>query len=252
MRHFIAASIVATAAFASVEAQASHESTFKAVCEATLNNTPLASAKDKAAVLAVQGIIKAVDQTNCNLAWQRAEKLTSLDLSGKEITDATIVAGLPMLTELNLSGNAITDLAPLAGLKELTKLDVSENKLTDISFVAGMTKMTELNIAKNEIADISALGEMSMLTELRANDNKIDKVFVLSGLKSLKKVFLSSNQIDNLAPLAKNKKLAELAVRNNPVKNCPDGNKVEVKGKEIENTDLLKGICKDEAYKKGN
>ena len=54
----------------------------------------------------------------------------------------------------------------------------------------------------------------------------------------------------NLAPLAKNKKLKELKVKGNPVKNCPDGKKVEVKGKELENTELLKGICKDEAYKK--
>ena len=251
MRTIIAASALAAVSFASTQAYAGMgpKETFIAACEMDKKPGGKPDAAVRAQIPTAKAIVEATGKTTCANAWTAATELTKLDASGKAITDIGILMGLTKLTNVNLSGNEIADVKPLANLK-LTKLDLSGNKITDVSPLASITTLTSLNVAKNQVTDISSLSTLTALTELSANGNSIDKVWALTDMKGLKKAQLNNNKIENLAPLAKNKKLTELKVKNNPVKNCPDKGKVEVKGKEIENTDLLKGVCKDEAYKK--
>jgi len=254
MRHLFAASALAAVSFVTLQAQAADgpEQAFMAACEMDSKGSPTANADVRGQIPVVNAIKEATGKTACPMAWTAAKELTKLDASGKGITDIGILMGLSKLTNVNLSNNEITDVTPLGNLAGLKKLDLSGNKITDVSALGKATALTDLNLAKNQISDISGLSTLTALAELRVNDNQIDKVWAVTDMKALKKAYLSSNKIENLAPLAKNKKLVELAVRNNPVKNCPDKGKVEIKGKEIDNTDVLKGVCKDEAWKKGN
>ena len=253
MRQLIAVSALAAVAVVSVQANAATpKENFITVCEAGMKKEPLSDGSLRTSVATVAAIKAATGKEACGVAWTAATTATSLDLSGKSVTDISMLKNFSKLTSLNISGNEISDLSALGGLTGLTDLDASSNKVSDVSALGSLTALTKLNLAKNQITDIAALSTLTALKELRLNDNQIVKVAPLTSIKGLKKLFLSSNKVENLAPLAKSKKLVELAVRNNPVKNCPDKGKLEIKGKEIENTEVLQTVCKDEAYKKGN
>ncbi|MCL2779895.1 MAG: protein phosphatase 1 regulatory subunit 42 [Actinomycetia bacterium] len=89
--------------------------------------------------------------------------LTSLQilvLSGNQIDDATAVAGLTGLTKLDLSNNQLTYLPDLSALTALTQLDLSNNQLTDVSPLSGLTALTEANLSNNQILDISPLNAL--------------------------------------------------------------------------------------------
>ena len=251
MRNLIAASLLSAFALSSTSALASSDADFMEFCTAKQNDTPLADPGKMAQTPVFEAILGGADARNCVAALNKAKELTTLDLSNKGVTDISMVASLTNLTSLNISKNNVQKLDAISGLTKLTTLDFSENKVSDLAPLKGLVALTDLNGAKNEIVDIEPLSGLVALTQLRLNDNQIDKVAAITEMKDLKKLYLSTNKIENLNPLAKNKKLVELAVRSNPVKQCPDGNKVEVKGKEIENTDLLKSTCKDEAWKAG-
>jgi len=253
MRHFIAASALAAVAFSSTVsvAAAGPEQSFLAACKMEVEKDTKPNPEIRAQVPLMKVIMEASGSTACAMAWTKAKELTSLDASGKSLVDVNMLRGLTGLTSLNLSNNSVADLTPLETLTNLKKVDLSENQIADVAVLGKLTGLTSLNLSKNKVSDISGLSTLTALTELRLNDNEIVKVWPVTDMKALKKAYFNANKIENLSPLAKNKKLVELSVRGNPVKNCPDKGKVEVKGKEIDNTDLLKGVCKDEAWKKG-
>lgn len=253
MRHVIAASALAAFAFSSTVAVAAAgpEQSFLAACQMDTNKETKPNPEVRSQVPLTKALMEASGATACAMGWAKVQELTSLDLTDKGIADISMLRGLSGLTSVNLSGNGITDISALETLTNLKKADLSKNEISDVSALAKATGLTSLNLSKNKVSDISSLSTLTALTELRLNDNQVVKVWPVTDMKALKKAYLNANQIENLAPLAKNKKLVELSVRGNPVKNCPDKGKVEVKGKEIENTDLLKGICKEEAWKKG-
>ena len=251
MRSILFASAVALTGLASTSASAMDkpDELFDTVCKANKQKGKLSTPEQEHSVNTVKALMQAFDATDCAVLWKRAKLATSLDLSGKNILSIDVLRGLDQLTELNVSNNTIRDISMLSTIKGLQTLNVAGNQISDITVVGELAELTTFNGSKNKITDISALGKTSKLTQVRLADNEIDKVFALTNHKELKNAFLQNNKINNLTPLAKNKKLKELNVKGNPVKDCPDGKKVEVKGKEIENTDLLRGVCKDEAYK---
>ena len=251
MRHLLAASLLATFGLAATQAQAATapRQVFIDACKSVKAQAASAGPESKRAMPAVKAIMAVAGGTTCDAIAKNAGALTELDISGKELTDVSVVGFMNNLTLLNISNNQVSDISTLSGLTKLTKLNAAQNKISDIAVVAKFPALETLNVSKNGITDLGAIKDLAALKTLRVDGNQITKVFVISNVKTLNSVNLNNNKIENLAPLAKNKKLKELKVKGNPVKNCPDGNKVEVKGKEIENTDLLKGICKDEAYK---
>jgi Leucine-rich repeat (LRR) protein len=251
MRSILFASALTALGFASSTAFASEkaEDLFKSVCLANKQKGELTTPMQKSSVTTVRAIMQAVPETDCNVIWTKATMMTSMDLSGKEITNVSVLRAFDKMTDLNLSNNGIADISMLSTMKALQTLNVADNQIGDITVAGELAALTTFNGAKNQITDISALSNTSALTQVRLADNQIEKVFALTNHKGLKNAYLQNNKIANLTPLAKNKKLKELNVKGNPVKECPDKGKTEVKGKEVENTDLLKGICKDEAYK---
>lgn len=253
MRHLIAASLLASFGLTATQAEAATapRQVFMDACKSIKGQAADASPETTRAKATVKAIIDVAGGTTCEDSAKAAAALTELDISGKELTEISAVAFLSNLTTLNISNNKVSDISAVKGLTKLTKLNLAQNTVTDISAVAALTALDTLNISKNSVNDLGAIKDLPALKTLRADNNQIEKAFAVSNVKTLNSVNLNNNKIQNLAPLAKNKKLKDLKVKGNPVKTCPDGNKVEVKGKEIENTDLLKGICKDEAYKGG-
>ena len=124
-----------------------------------------------------------------------------LDLSWRNLTDVSALAGLTGVRELDLSNNAITDLSPLAGLTGLRALDLSGNRIEDISMLAGLTALERLGLSGNRIEDISTLAGLSGLEVLDLSGNRVEELWPLVGLTALERLNLSGNRVEELSPL---------------------------------------------------
>ena len=78
------------------------------------------------------------------------QRLTTLTVSRKSVTDLTGLEAATGLTRLTLSYNAITDVSPLQDLENLTTLDLRNNQIMDVSPLAGLTRLRQLYLRGNE------------------------------------------------------------------------------------------------------
>ena len=125
-----------------------------------------------------------------------------LDLSSRNLTDISALAGLTGVVELDLRDNAITDLSPLAGLAGLQVLDLRDNAITDVSPLAGLTELRRLDLSGNRMADLWPLAGLAGLERLDLAGNRIADVSPLAGLTELQVLDLAGNRIEDLWPLA--------------------------------------------------
>ena len=134
-------------------------------------------------------------------AAQEGAGTERLDLSARNLTDLSALAGLTDLRELDLSDNAITDLSPLAGLTGLEVLNLSGNRIADLWPLAGLTALERLSLADNRIADLSPLAGLTGLAVLDLSGNRIADLWPLAGLTALERLSLADNRIADLWPL---------------------------------------------------
>ena len=134
-------------------------------------------------------------------AAQEGAGTERLDLSSRNLTDLSALAGLTDLRELDLSDNAITDLSPLAGLTGLEVLNLSGNRIADLWPLAGLTALERLSLADNRIADLSPLAGLTGLEVLNLSGNRIADLWPLAGLTALERLSLADNRIADLWPL---------------------------------------------------
>ena len=84
------------------------------------------------------------------------DTITTLNLSGLEITDIRDAVYLTAVTKLDLSYNGITDVSPLLTLSSLRELNLSNNKLEDINILAFVqAESMEVDVFNNYISDFS-------------------------------------------------------------------------------------------------
>ncbi len=121
------------------------------------------------------------------------EKLTSKDL----IELLPEIKQLTGLTTLDLSGNQISDIAVLGQLSGLTKLNLSGNQISDIAVLGQLSGLTTLYLIGNQISDITVLAQLTGLTTLYLSVNQISDIAVLKELKKLRYVYLEGNPIEN-------------------------------------------------------
>lgn len=121
----------------------------------------------------------------CMVASNAILASTSLDLSGKIISDIRPLAPLTHLTNLNLSANAITDITALSGLLKLTALDLSDNAITDIRPVAPLLGLTRFTASGNpvELGDFVSACLMRGEPDLLTHDQtiEVDALLAASG-----------------------------------------------------------------------
>ena len=135
-------------------------------------------------------------------AAQEGAGTERLDLSSRNLTELSALAGLSGLRELDLRHNAITDLSPLAGLTGLEVLNLSGNQIEELWPLAGLTALQRLDLSGNRIEDIATLAELTGLEVLDLSGNRIEELWPLAGLTALQRLNLSDNRIEELWPLA--------------------------------------------------
>ena len=140
-----------------------------------------------------------------------------LDLSSRNLTDLSALAGLSGVRELDLRDNAITDLSPLSDLSELEVLDLSGNRIEELWPLAGLPELERLNLSGNRITDIDMLSGLSGLEVLLLDRNRVADVRALSPLTDLANLGLSANRIEDIGLLANLGRLRRLDLSGNAV-----------------------------------
>ena len=154
--------------------------------------------------------------------------LTWLRVRGDAIPDLSALAGLRALTSLSLRGHAISDVVPLAGLNSLTYLYLDRNRISDLSPLAGLSSLEYLGLSSNAISNVAPLANLSSLWHLDLSYNAISDVAPLAGLASLTNLRLHSNEIAELRPLGPLPRLRSLYLSRNRLRTLPPGLFVDV------------------------
>lgn len=158
---------------------------------------------------------------NFNPSWvagiSRLKHLSSLNVSGTNITDANYFKNLTQLTELDLSSNDISDLTPLAQLTKLQKLNVSSNQISDIKALGTLSQLQNLDISKNAISDISPLAHLTGLKSLNLASNQLKGIATLSSLSQLEDLDISSTHISDISVLSQVTSLKKLSMSHNKI-----------------------------------
>lgn len=163
----------------------------------------------------------------------------SLDLSGKELTNAQIsnLKHLKKLTHLNLNDNYITDLSCLEGLEKMESIHFNNMNISDISFMRSMPHLKSVSAENTTIADISVLSDKTELENIYIGDSLVTDITpiinsrglkaagfnnlhvkdikALSGMTELEKVYFTASGIDDISPLKDSKKLKMVCLGRN-------------------------------------
>jgi hypothetical protein len=95
---------------------------------------------------AVEGALGVPDPTPADMV-----NLTTLNASGRGITDLTGLEYAVNLSVLWLVDNEIPDVSPLSGLRKLRQLNLTGNSVSDVSPLAELTELSWLDVAANRV-----------------------------------------------------------------------------------------------------
>ena len=171
-----------------------------------------------------------------------------LDLSSRNLTDLSALAGLSGVRELDLRDNAIADLSPLSGLSGLQVLDLSGNRIEELWPLAGLPALQRLNLSGNRIADIGMLSGLGGLQVLDLSGNRIEELWPLAGLPALRRLNLSGNRIADIGMLSGLGGLQVLDLSGNrieelwPLAGLPALRRLNLSGNRITDIAMLSGL----------
>lgn len=165
----------------------------------------------------------------------------SLDLSGKELTNAQIanLHHLKKLVHLNLNDNYITDLSCLEGLTEIESIHFNNMNIDDLSFMRSMPRLKHVSAENTSVSDISVLSDKTELENLYIGDSlvtdispiknirglkaagfnnlRVKNIEALSGMKELESVYFTASGIEDISPLKDSKKLKLVCLGRNHI-----------------------------------
>ena len=124
-----------------------------------------------------------------------------LVLSGKNITDISVLRAFRELKILDLSDNEITDLRPLMELAKLESLDISNNQISDLRPLIGLPALVQLDASSNQISETTAVGAVEGLRNLDLSSNPINDYSGLEKLNKLVVLKLTETKIPDAALL---------------------------------------------------
>uniref|UniRef100_A0A8D1CVA1 Guanylate kinase-like domain-containing protein n=1 Tax=Sus scrofa TaxID=9823 RepID=A0A8D1CVA1_PIG len=142
--------------------------------------------------------------------------LQKLNLAGNKIEDLSCVSCMPYLLELNASQNKLTAFFNFKPPKNLKKVDFSYNQISEMCDLSAYQTLTKLILDSNEIAEITGLEMCSSLTHLSLAKNKITAINGL-GMLPIKILCLSNNQIEKITGLDELRVLQILDLSHNQI-----------------------------------
>lgn len=146
------------------------------------------------------------------------ENETELDLSGKNLTDISVLSSCRQLRKLDLSGNQISDLRPLMDLPALERLSIRDNQVSDLRPLMAMSSLRYIDAGANAITSAAALERLDGLKELHLDHNPLSDLSGLASLDALETLDLEGcGLVDGqLEALYGMKSLKLLTLKDNP------------------------------------
>ncbi|HKJ49014.1 MAG TPA: hypothetical protein VJ973_07990, partial [Christiangramia sp.] len=133
-------------------------------------------------------------QISGNILVSEAEALINLDVSGRNITDATGLEAFVNLETLNFSNNALTNI-DLSGNSALVNLDVSGNGLVEL-LIPDPKNLIELNAENNQLSALN-FEDLSNIEILDVSGNLLESLN-FSDFRYLSNLDVSSNLLSSL------------------------------------------------------
>uniref|UniRef100_A0A8C3K6R4 Leucine rich repeats and guanylate kinase domain containing n=1 Tax=Calidris pygmaea TaxID=425635 RepID=A0A8C3K6R4_9CHAR len=142
--------------------------------------------------------------------------LEKLELSYNKINDLLCISHMPYLLELNASNNELTTYFAFKPPKNLKEVDFSYNQIPTMQDLSAYHALTKLLLDYNNIEEIRGLEKCHSLTHLSLSHNRL---IAISGLTNLpiKILNLSSNQIEKITGLDSLKTLQKLDLSSNKI-----------------------------------
>ncbi|XP_061323945.1 leucine-rich repeat and guanylate kinase domain-containing protein isoform X1 [Pezoporus flaviventris] len=142
--------------------------------------------------------------------------LQKLELSSNKINDLSCVSYMPYLLELNASNNELTTYFGFKPPKNLKVVDFSYNQIPKMENLSAYESLTKLFLDFNNIEELQGLGKCHSLTHLSLSHNRL---VAISGLENLpiKILNLSFNQIEKITGLGSLKALQTLDLSSNKI-----------------------------------
>ncbi|MGX2946398.1 leucine-rich repeat domain-containing protein [Enterococcus alishanensis] len=144
--------------------------------------------------------------TNDGSAWSGYEKLkddltvadmenlTSIDVSGKELTSLWGIKYATNLKKLIADNNQLDTLEELIDLTTLEEISVNDNQLTNLDGLTDMTTLEEISVDDNQITDLYVLGSNLSMKRISAKNNKIRDFTAVEGFRALEKADLQGQK----------------------------------------------------------
>ncbi|XP_065529033.1 leucine-rich repeat and guanylate kinase domain-containing protein isoform X2 [Lathamus discolor] len=142
--------------------------------------------------------------------------IQKLEVSSNKINDLSCVSYMPYLLELNASNNELTTYFGFKPPKNLKVVDLSYNQIPKMENLSAYGSLTKLLLDFNNIEEIQGLGKCHSLTHLSLSHNRLAAI---SGLENLpiKILNLSFNQIEKITGLGSLKALQTLDLSSNKI-----------------------------------
>ena len=137
-----------------------------------------------------------------NMTQANIDSVTTLDLSGKNITK---IDGIEKFTGLGIPN-------PQVVIQSAIVLNLSNNNITDITPLSKLsnTKPLSISLSNNKISNISPLYGLSNLFVLFLSNNDISSINGISSLEKLRRLNLDGNRIMDISDIADSSKLPNL------------------------------------------
>lgn len=182
--------------------------------EGTFDNTRLSSIEVFQGVKYLRIESNQRDTISDFSALKELKSLTSLYLSGNNLTNLSGLKELKNLTFLNLNYNNLTNLSGLKELKNLTSLYLSDNDLTNLDGLKELKNLDTLDLDNNfNLTNLDALKELKNLTYLNLSRTNLTNLDVLKGLDSLTTLdLLGIPNVTDLAGYAELKRKPRLTI----------------------------------------
>lgn len=116
-------------------------------------------------------------------------------------TNAAVIMALLSLTTLDLSGKNLTDISPLQMLTKLTSLNLDHNQISDISALSKMSALQKLYASFNNIVYLNPLTNNLSLVEIYLANNQITSIEALTPLPNLASLDISNNKVASIVNL---------------------------------------------------
>ena len=154
------------------------------------------------------------------------DKIVSQDSTRKQM----VMTGenIEKVTTLQLNNKNISDLRGIGNFTKLKNLSVSTNQITDLAEVNQLSNLVILNGDNNQITSLESLDGLRNLTYLSLVNNKITKVDSQLALDNIDYLVFSRNEIKDITPLTNKLKrigrttLARFALDENAIQDISD------------------------------